>query len=177
MSLRLLAMLRRGGRTPIGAIGRRNNCVGSGQLADPIGAAGPVIHLADRAGVKAVTKDHYHVDKSLGRQLGEERRARGQLAQKLQNDPEDISAYESGEKRVSADCLLRIAKALLVRTDERQRETAESDEERSEEAITHPAILDEGLRLNRAFARINNAEIRKTIVIVVDELTKSERAD
>lgn len=62
-------------------------------------------------------------------------------------------------------------------SDEWQHEAADSDEERSEEAITHPAILDEGLRLNRAFARINNAEIRKTIVIVVDELTRSERAD
>ena len=88
-----------------------------------------------------------------------------------------MSAYESGEKRVRADCLLRIARALLVRPDERQRETAESDEERSGEAFTGGAILDEGLRLNRAFARINNAEIRKTIVVVVAGLTQSECAD
>ncbi len=127
-----------------------------------------------------MTKNHYRVDKSLGRQLREERRASGfseeRLAQKL-HDPEDIGAYESGETRVSADCLLRIAKTLLVRPDERQRQTAESDEERSEEAIADPAILDEALRLNRAFARINDAEIRKTIVIVVAGLTKSECAD
>ena len=138
--------------------------------------------------MKAVTKNHYHVDKSLARQLREERRASGlseeQLARRLQIDPVDISAYETGERRVSADYLLRIAKALDVRpvsffrfSDERQHEAADSDEERSEEAIAHPGILDEGLRLNRAFARINNAEIRKTIVIVVDELTRSERAD
>ena len=127
-----------------------------------------------------MTKTHYHVDKSLGRQLREERRTSGlseeELAHKLQIDPEDISAYESGERRVSADYLLRIAKALDVRpvsffrfSDEWQHEAADSDEERSEEAITHPGILDEGLRLNRAFARINNAEIRKTIVTVVAE--------
>jgi hypothetical protein len=54
---------------------------------------------------------------------------------------------------------------------------AEPDEERSEEAIAHPAILDEGLRLNRAFARISDAELRKTIVIFVAGLTKSECAD
>lgn len=133
-------------------------------------------------------KNHYHVDKSLGRQLREERRASGlseeQLAQKLQIDPEDISAYESGERHISAGYLLRIARALDVRlvsffrfSDEGQYEAADSDQERFEEPITHPAILDEGLRLNRAFASINNAEIRKTIVIVVAELTKSECAD
>jgi len=138
--------------------------------------------------VKAVTKNHYHVDKSLARQLREERRASGlseeQLARRLQIDPVDISAYETGERRVSADYLLRIARALDVSpvsffrfSDERQHEAAGSDEERSEEPIAHPAILDEGLRLNRGFSRINNAEIRKTIVIVVDELTRSERAD
>jgi transcriptional regulator with XRE-family HTH domain len=138
--------------------------------------------------VKAVTVNHFHVDKSFGRQLREERRASGlseeQLAWKLQIGPEDISAYESGERRISADYLLRIAKALDVRpasffrfSDEWQHEAADSDEERSEEPITHPAILDEGLRLNRAFASIKNAEIRQTIVIVVAELTKSGRAD
>ena len=139
-------------------------------------------------GVKAMAKYHYHVDKALGRRLREERRASGlseeQLAQKLKIDPEDVSAYESGKRRVSADYLLRIARALDMSpvsffrfSDEWRREAAEPDEEGSAEALTHPAILDEGLRLNRAFARINNAEIRKTIVIAVDELTKSERAE
>ncbi len=58
-----------------------------------------------------------------------------------------------------------------------QEQFAESDEGCSEEAFTDAAIVDEGLRLNRAFARINDAEIRKTIVAFVAGLTKSERAD
>ena len=135
-----------------------------------------------------MAKYHHHVGQFLGRQLREERRASGlseeQLAQKLQINPEDIGAYESGERRVSADYLLRIARALdrspvsfFRFSDEWQDEAADSDEERSEGAVTHPAILDEGLRLNRAFARINNAEIRKTIVTVVDELTRRECAE
>ena len=69
------------------------------------------------------------------------------------------------------NCEKRRASALS------EEQFAESDEGRSEEAITHPAILDEGLRLNRAFARISDAELRKTIVIFVAGLTKSECAD
>ena len=137
--------------------------------------------------MKAVTKNNDHVAKFLGQQLREERRASGlsveQLAEKLQTDPEDVAAYESGERRVSADYLLRIAKALDLApvtffrfSDGRQDKAAESDEELIEEAIADPAILDEGLRLNRAFARISNADIRKTIVVFVTGLAKSGHA-
>jgi len=60
-----------------------------------------------------------HVDESLGGLLREKRTSRGlsqaELATKLQIDPELISAYESGTKRISTALLLRIAKALRVR--------------------------------------------------------------
>ncbi len=137
--------------------------------------------------MKAVTKNNDHVAKFLGQQLREERRASGlsveQLAEKLETDPVDVAAYETGERRVSADYLLRIAKAFDLApvsffrfSDGRQYKAAESDEELIEEAIADPAILDEGLRLNRAFARISNADLRKTIVVFVTGLAKSAHA-
>jgi transcriptional regulator with XRE-family HTH domain len=38
-----------------------------------------------------------------------------QLAEKLQIDPKEINAYEKGAKRITADRLLRLSKALGVR--------------------------------------------------------------
>src|SRR5215472_15965552 len=70
-------------------------------------------------GSELVRKQINHVDRSLGTRMRERRTERGlsqeALADKLQVDPKEIDLYEAGAKRMSADRLLRIAKALGVR--------------------------------------------------------------
>ena len=68
---------------------------------------------------KLVAVNPNHVDERLGGLLREKRTSRGlspvDLAKNLRIDPEDISAYESGTKRISTDLLRQIAKALNFR--------------------------------------------------------------
>ena len=72
-----------------------------------------------RAGIKTVSKNLNQIDRSLGGRLRDKRMSNGlsqeQLAEKLGIDPKDVDLYETGAKRISADRLLRIAKALGVR--------------------------------------------------------------
>jgi transcriptional regulator with XRE-family HTH domain len=75
--------------------------------------------LHNRAGNGIVVKNGNQIDISLGCRLREKRTAAGwsqqQLAEKLQIDPRDIQAYETGSKRITADQLLRPSKVLGVK--------------------------------------------------------------
>ena len=132
-----------------------------------------------------MTKSLDDVDKSLGRRLCEERRSRGlsqeQLAEKLQIDPRDIRAYESGAKRVSAERLLRIAKVLGVGpveffrfSDGQQRDAGEDDKRPSGGGGAYLTLVEEGLALHQAFASIKAAPLRRAIVALAVEYAKTE---
>jgi transcriptional regulator with XRE-family HTH domain len=124
---------------------------------------------------KIVAVHPNHVDESLGAMLREKRISRGlspaELATKLRIDPELISAYESGTKRISTDLLLRIAKALRVRPvghspyPSRQEGRAPRSDPQATEAT-----LSELSRLQEAFFSIRDPTVRKSILDLVDEV-------
>jgi transcriptional regulator with XRE-family HTH domain len=127
---------------------------------------------------RIVVKNCNQIDISLGGRLREKRTATGwsqqQLAEKLQIDPKDICAYETGEKRITADRLLRLSKVLGVKPiyffgfDDDRRPA-----NRDEALLTLP---DQGLRLHRAFIGVKSPALREAIVSLVVELARNETA-
>jgi transcriptional regulator with XRE-family HTH domain len=143
-----------------------------------IGTANP---LKDRE------SDPNSIDKSLGLRLRAKRMSSGlsqeELAEKLQIHPDDVSAYEKGEKRISAVRLLHMSEALGVRptyffgfSDERRRGVAEDGGRPWAGLGVYLTLPDQGVRLNRAFIAVKNAALREAIVTLVAELAKSEKA-
>ena len=124
---------------------------------------------------KLVAVNPNHVDERLGGRLREARISRGlslaQLATKLRIDPEDISSYESGTKRISTDLLRQIAKALNFRrvghshSSYRKQGRAPRSDPRGTKATP-----DEVLRLQEAFFRIHDPTVRRSIIDLVVEL-------
>jgi transcriptional regulator with XRE-family HTH domain len=118
------------------------------------------------------------IDKSLGFRLRDKRTSAGwsqeQLAERLQIDAEDISAYENGAKRIPAERLLRLSQVLGVRPvyffgpDGEERPLPR---ERS-----NVALPDQGLRLHRAFVGVKSPALREAIVALVIELAKNGSA-
>ncbi len=132
--------------------------------------------LRDGSGSRIVVKSRNQVDISLGARLRDRRIATGwsqeQLAQKLQIDPKDISAYETGAKRITADRLLRLSKVLDVKP-----VYFFGFEDREPPAAPHAARLtlpDQGLRLHRAFISVKNPALREAIVSLVTELARHD---
>ena len=116
------------------------------------------------------------IDKSLGCRLRDKRTSTGwsqqELAERLQIDPKDISAYEKGAKRIPADRLLRLSKVLGVRP---VYFFGFDDQERPLSPDGHSFTLpDQGLRLHRAFAGVRNPALREAIVSLVIELAKND---
>lgn len=132
--------------------------------------------LHNRAGKGIVVKKGNQIDISLGGRLREKRTAAGwsqeQLAEKLQIDPKDIRAYETGSKRIAADQLLRLSKILGVKPvyffgfDDDGRPV-----NRDRALLSLP---DQGLRLHRAFIGVKNPALREAIVTLVTELARNE---
>ena len=125
-----------------------------------------------------MAKSSNQIDISLGGRLREKRTSIGwsqeQLAEKLQIDPKDISAYEKGAKRITADRLLRLSKILGVKPvyffgfeDDRR------PPNRDEAYLTLP---DQGLRLHRAFIGVKSPALREAIVSLVTELARNDSA-
>ena len=132
--------------------------------------------LPDRSGNRIVVKSPNQIDISLGARLRDKRISTGwsqeQLAQKLQIDPKDISAYETGAKRITADRLLRLSKVLGVKP-----VYFFGFEDNERPAARHAARLtlpDQGLRLHRAFISVKNPALREAIVSLVTELARND---
>jgi transcriptional regulator with XRE-family HTH domain len=144
-----------------------------GNLRLPISAA-----LQKSGWERIVAKNCNQIDVSLGGRLREKRTSTGwsqeQLAEKLQIDPKDVYAYETGSKRISADRLLRLSKVLGVKPiyffgfDDDHRPV-----NRDGALLTLP---DQGLRLHRAFIGVKNPALREAIVSLVIELARNETA-
>lgn len=142
--------------------------------------------MEDYLGNKLVRKQINHIDRSLGARLRDRRTERGlsqeALADQLQVDPEEIDLYESGTKRMSADRLLRIAKALGVRpvyffgfTGASGRDADDIPQHDCEGMGGYLNLPDQGLRLHRAFAGVKNSVLREAIVTLVVEMAKGEK--
>jgi transcriptional regulator with XRE-family HTH domain len=115
------------------------------------------------------------VDERLGGMLREKRTSRGlsprELATKLRIDPELISAYESGTKRISTALLLRIAKALRVRSvGHSPYPTRQEGRARRSDPQGAEATLSELSRLQEAFSSIHDPTVRRSIFDLVVEL-------
>jgi transcriptional regulator with XRE-family HTH domain len=127
---------------------------------------------------KIVAVNPNHVDERLGGLLREKRTSRGlslvELATNLRINPEDISAYESGTKRISTDLLRQIAKALNFRPVGHSHSSyrKEGRAPRSDPRVTE-ATPDEVSHLEEAFFSIRDAAVRKSILDLVDELAGS----
>jgi transcriptional regulator with XRE-family HTH domain len=123
-----------------------------------------------------VVKSSNQIDKSLGGRLRDKRMSTGwsqeQLAEKLQIDPKDISAYEKGLKRITADRLLRLSKILGVRPV--YFFGFDGNERPAESAGVHLTLPDQGLRLHRAFIGVKNPALREAIVSLVTELARND---
>jgi transcriptional regulator with XRE-family HTH domain len=142
-----------------------------GGLQPPIPAT-----LQDRPGNRIVVKSPNQIDISLGARLRDKRISTGwsqeQLAEKLQIDAKDISAYETGAKRIAADRLLRLSKVLGVKP-----VYFFGFEDHERPAVRHAARLtlpDQGLRLHRAFISVKNPALREAIVSLVTELARND---
>jgi transcriptional regulator with XRE-family HTH domain len=123
-----------------------------------------------------VAKTSNHIDKSLGLRLRDKRATIGwsqeQLAERLQIDAKDISAYEKGAKRIPAECLLRLSKVLGVRPV--YFFGLEGEERSLPREGSNFTLPDQGLRLHRAFVGVRNPALREAIVSLVIELAKSD---
>jgi len=128
------------------------------------------------------------IDRSIGGRLRERRAAIGltpeQLADRLSMDLENLLSYETGAKRISANQLLRIANALGVRPiyffgspGDRAPDTSRPGNELREAGASYVALPEQGLRLHRAFVNLRNDALRESIVALVVELAKAERAN
>ena len=138
-----------------------------------------------RAGLKTVSKNLNQIDRSLGGRLRDKRTSSGlsqlQLAEKLGIDPKDVDLYETGAKRISADRLLRIAKALGVRpvyffgfSEDRTLGKDEPAERPCEGTGVYLTLPDQGLRLHRAFINVKNSVLREAIVTLVVEMARND---
>ena len=137
------------------------------------------------AGMKTVSKSLNQIDRSLGERVRDKRMSNGlsreQLATKIGIDPKDIELYETGAKRISADGLLRIAKALGVRpvyffgfAGDLAAGLDEPCDPRREGEGVYLTLPEQGLRLHRAFINVKNSALREAIVSLVVEMAKSE---
>jgi len=117
----------------------------------------------------------FQIDKSIGFRLRDKRTSTGwseeQLAEKLQINSKDISAYEAGTKRISAKRLFQLSKVLGVRPsyffgiDGQGRPLLQG---------SNFTLPDQGFRLHRAFVGIKNPALREAIVSLAIELGKEQ---
>jgi transcriptional regulator with XRE-family HTH domain len=123
-----------------------------------------------------VVRTSNQIDKALGSRLRDKRTSTGwsqeQLAEKLQIDPKEISAYEKGTKRITADRLLRLSKVLGVRPVYFFGLDGEEPLFRQEGAYL--TLPNQGLRLHRAFVGLKNPALREAVVSLVIELAKND---
>ena len=138
---------------------------------------------------KAASITRNPIDISVGSRLRDRRTHFGlseeAFGKKLRIAPKDVRAYEEGQKRISANLLLQICNLLDVDppyffrvSDGRQRAADDYDEGRSgpEGTAGGATMLDDGLRIYRAFNNVNNAAIRNAVTTIVVELAKNKHA-
>jgi transcriptional regulator with XRE-family HTH domain len=125
-----------------------------------------------------VVRRSNHIDKSLGFRLRDKRTSAGwsqeQLAERLQIDAKDISAYEKGAKRIPAERLLRLSKVLGVRPV--YFFGLDGEERPLPRELSNFSLPDQGLRLHRAFVGVKSPALREAIVSLVIELAKNDSA-
>ncbi len=132
--------------------------------------------LQNRAGIRTVVGKSNEIDKSIGCRLRDKRTSIGwsqeQLAEKLQIDPKEISAYEKGAKRITADRLLCLSKVLGVRPvyffgiDGKGSPLPQDG--------PYLTLPNQGLRLHRAFVGVKNPALREANVSLAIELAKND---
>ena len=144
--------------------------------------------FTDRAGPQALALKVNQIDRSIGGRLRDKRISSAltpeQLGDRLDIDPEDILSYETGAKRISAERLLRIAKALGVRPvyffgapDDKHPSVDEDRKKLREAPGSYLALPEQGLRLQRAFLNVRDDAMRESIVALVVALAKAETAN
>ena len=116
------------------------------------------------------------VDVHVGSRLAELRRARrlsqGELGDALGITFQQVQKYERGSNRVSASKLVEMAKVLNVAPSELLPRERREDEP----TIDWASYTDETRGLIKAFRRINDADLRRTVQRVISDFAKHTRA-
>jgi|HubBroStandDraft_1064217.scaffolds.fasta_scaffold156388_2 transcriptional regulator with XRE-family HTH domain len=140
------------------------------------GSVGGMLSCSNRWGIGTVVTLSNQIDRSIGFRLRNKRTSSGwseeQLAEKLQIDPKDISAYEAGAKRISAERLFRLSKVLGVRPG--YFFGLHGQGRPLPQEGSNFTLPDQGLRLHRAFAGIKDPSLREAIVSLAIELGKEQ---
>ena len=135
-----------------------------------------VVRVMKYAGTGTVVRTSNQIDKALGSRLRDKRTSTGwsqeELADKLQIGPKEISAYEKGTKRITADRLLRLSKVLGVRPT--YFFGVDGEERLFQQDGASLTLPNQGLRLHRAFVGVRNPALREAIVSLVIELAKND---
>jgi transcriptional regulator with XRE-family HTH domain len=101
-----------------------------------------------------VVKCSNHIDKSIGCSLPSVGWSQEQLAEKLQIDSEDVSAYEKGEKRITAERIIRLSKVFWRTTN--YFFSLDGGERPLPPDRSYLTLSYRGFRLHRAFVRVKN---------------------
>jgi len=123
------------------------------------------------------------IDKSIGTRLRERRVSIGlsqeKLAEALKIDPEDICFFEQGLKRIGAEQLLLIANALTVQpgyffgvVSQRPQKSDPADGRTPYVAKNRSVLVEQGLRLQRAFFKVKNPALRESIINLVNDMAE-----
>ena len=126
-----------------------------------------------------MVRNSNQIDKLIGFRLRDKRTSAGwsqeQLAERLQIDAKDISAYEKGVKRIPAERLLRVSQVLGVRP--AYFFGLDGEERPLPREASNISLPDQGLRLHRAFVGVKNPALREAVISLVIELAKNDSAE
>ena len=120
------------------------------------------------------------IDRYVGTRLRMQRMVRGlsqtELGEAVGVTFQQIQKYESGKNRVSASRLQQIADVLKVAPDfffEETRTKKAGDSGPSETILIDEFISSrEGIALAKAFSKISNQKMRRTIVSLIEQLAE-----
>ena len=127
-----------------------------------------------------VTKSPNPIDRHVGARIRMQRIVRGfsqtELGKAVGVTFQQVQKYEKGTNRVSASRLQRIANVLEVTPDfffEGVQARAVGNSDSKEVAVIDEFISSrDGVALSRAFTRILDAKIRRSIVLLVEEIAQ-----
>jgi transcriptional regulator with XRE-family HTH domain len=125
-------------------------------------------------------KDANPIDRHVGMRLRVQRMVRGlsqtELGEAVGVTFQQIQKYERGKNRVSASRLQQIADVLKVAPDfffEETRTKKAGDSGPSETILIDEFISSrEGIALAKAFSKISNQKMRRTIVSLIEQLAE-----
>ncbi|PLX35025.1 MAG: transcriptional regulator [Hyphomicrobiales bacterium] len=132
-----------------------------------------------------ITKQPHHVDVHVGGRVKQRRLLRGlsqeQLGTSLGLTFQQVQKYEKGTNRISSSRLWEIATILGVPISFfyeglKEKANAAGFAEQSQDPFVSAASSTEGLKLNRYFIQITDAQVRHKVLELVKTLAKASQS-